>query len=145
MVTLVSVPPASSKMSRGLEELASVLMSVDRVPTREVPTSPPWIEAIRERWRYLKVTHGVNQYDVMEWIGASQPAISALLGDNKRGAPGESPHVERLSVALGIPVPEAVIAYLAIREAAMVGVPDDTMHGVVVLAQDALARHAAKK
>lgn len=145
VISLVPVPGPSPKMSRSKEELAAVFRNIDGVSPQSVPTTVPWIEAIRERWRFLKGTHGVNQYDLEAWLDASQASLSALLGQSKRGIPTESPHVERLSIALDVEVPLAVRTLLVIREAANRGAPDDLMHGVMVMARDALDRLDTKK
>ncbi len=145
VISLVPVPGPSPKMSRSKEELAAVFRSLDGVPPRNVPTTVPWIEAIRERWRYLKETEKVNQYDLEAWLDASQASLSALLGHSKRGIPAYSPHVERLSVALNVEVPLTVRVLLLIKEAADRGAPDELMQGVMVLTRDALERLETKK
>ncbi len=144
VLSIVAVADELSKMSRSMDELSQILQPVDTVPQREVDLTASWLEVIQARWVELKRQHGINQYDVPAWSGASQSAMPPLLGQSGRGAPERSPHIERLSVAFGVPVPQIVLARELLKEAMSLPVPEEHVAGVTVWLR-ALIENAKQK
>lgn len=84
-------------------KLDELLPAVRHLAVQSLPFTPAWRKAARKRWVELTEI-GVRQKEFAAWVGCAQGSISNLLGE-KEPVFGRHDYLERISTALGVPLP----------------------------------------
>jgi hypothetical protein len=124
------------------KDLATILVDVTTVPLRELPTSKRWRQAVLE---CLK-EKGLTQRELNYWVGAgdNNSMVSQILSPkNPALGMASSQYVERISVALDIPMPGAARMALQVEE--MTALEDEEGMAAAALLLESRVSEAKRK